>query len=225
MVYPTSDPRASSTERQLRLWHTPSRVAPYPHSFARRHRFFSDGFEKDLRAVGVVDAIVGRGAEIRLLHPRGLASQIGHSSRPDFLALHGSTERHVSDLQPGEVSRLDRGQRPLHVTGIEKLRQARDAGGSQIEHVPVPVAKADARVVRGGCKTADFHDVTQSAVPLEARALSRRLSPDCAAPARNRRTGLSSHHRLPDAHRQRSSSCGLRSNEREDRPAADALRT
>ena len=66
--------------------------------------FLARRLEKDLRAVGVVDAIVGRGAEIRLLHPRGLASQIGHASRPDFLALDGSTERHVSDLQPGEVS-------------------------------------------------------------------------------------------------------------------------
>ena len=80
----------------------------------------AEGLEEDLRPLGFVNPVVGGGAEIRLLHPRGLAAEIRHTRRPDLLSLHGGQKGDVGERHTRGAGDANRRHR---IRGVEQFCQ------------------------------------------------------------------------------------------------------
>ena len=101
IVKPTSAPDElmTSVSSGSGTFHRASRRIPT--ALSGRHDFLGNRFEEDFRAGCLVDVVVGARAEVRLLHARLLAAQIGHASGPDFLGFHWCQQPHLIDRPLG----------------------------------------------------------------------------------------------------------------------------
>jgi hypothetical protein len=68
----------------------------------------------------IVHSVIGRRAEVRLFHARGLASQVRHSSRPHFLALDRRAKHDVRDAVAGSPLRSSPFNRPHRIGALQE---------------------------------------------------------------------------------------------------------
>ena len=127
-------------QRQLRLRHVPARVFANAHRITRSDDFLRQRLKEQFGPLCVVNTIVGRRAEVRLLHARLLAAQISHACRPDLLRIHRSKQLYLGNSERGQIGARHgdhlRGHL-FHVPNSLRVQRARQTGkpsGAQIEH-------------------------------------------------------------------------------------------
>ena len=96
-------PTGVQDQHQLRFRHIPFGVSTDSDSLCRGDDFVRHGFEKEFRPWGLINPVIGGGAEVGFLHARLLASHVRDPGGPNFLAIHWREQFHLLERMLREI--------------------------------------------------------------------------------------------------------------------------
>ena len=120
-------------EREFWLRDVPPCVAPDPDCLAGRDDLFGKRLEEDLWPLGVVDAVVGAGAELGFHHSGFATSEIGHTRGPHLLGFNRRQQPDAVERVRGQSGRAETRELVCEVGSFEEALHAMHAGIRQID--------------------------------------------------------------------------------------------